>query len=73
MASRAFVRLEALLSGFVSHYGVDVWPVAYVDHLGFEEYRLALAGGRKDEEGVPSSQPETSTLAYVSTAMPPDA
>ena len=67
------MRLEALLSELVSHHGVDVWPVAYVDHLGFEEYRLALADGRKGEAGVLSSQPETSTLAYVSTAMPPDA
>jgi len=73
VASRPFARLEALLSGLVSHYGVDVWPVAYVDHLGFEKYRLAQRGGREDEEGVLSSQSETSTLAYVSTAMPPDA
>ena len=53
-ASRPFARLEALLSGFVSHYGIDVWPVAYVDHLKFEEYRLALIGdrgARDDEEG----------------------
>ena len=73
VASRPFMRLEALLSDLVSHHGVDVWPVAYVDHLGFEEYRRALVDGRKGEAGMPSSQPETSTLAYVSTAMPPDA
>jgi len=73
MASRPFMQLEALLSGFVSQHGMDVWPVAYVDHLEFEKYRLALAAARKDEEGMPSSHPETTTLAYVSTAMPPDA
>jgi len=72
-ASRPFVRLEALLSGLVAQYGVDPWPVAYVDHLAFEKYRLAQGRGREDEEGVLSSQSETSTLAYVSTAMPPDA
>ena len=73
VASRPFVRLEALLSGLVAHYGVDPWPVAYVDHLAFEKYRLAQGRGREDEEGALSSQSETSTLAYVSTAMPPDA
>lgn len=72
-ASRSFARLEGLLRGLVFHYGVDVWPVAYVDHLEFEKYRLALVAGREDEEGMLSSQSETSTLAYVSTAMPPDA
>lgn len=72
-ASRPFARLEGLISGLVSHYDVDVWPVAYVDHLEFEKYRLALATGREDEEVTLSSQSETSTLAYVSTAMPPDA
>jgi len=65
--------LEGLISGLVSHYDVDVWPVAYVDHLEFEKYRLALATEREDEEVTLSSQSETSTLAYVSTAMPPDA
>jgi hypothetical protein len=73
VASRPFARLEGLLSGLVLHYGVDAWPVAYVDHLEFEKYRLALVAGREDDEGMLSSQSETSTLAYVSTAMPPDA
>ena len=73
VASRPFARLEALLSELVSHYGVDPWPVAYLSHPEFEAYRLALVAGREDEEGMPSSQSETSTLAYVSTAMPPDA
>ena len=72
-ASRPFARLEALLGGLVSHYGLDVWPVAYVNHVEFEKYRSARAGGREDEEGMLSSQSETSTLAYVSTAMPPEA
>jgi hypothetical protein len=72
-ASRPFVRLEALLSELVAHHGVDPWPVAYVDHQAFEAYRQSLAGGRQDRESALSSQPETSTLAYVSTAMPPDA
>jgi hypothetical protein len=71
IASRPFIRLEALLSDLVSHHGLDVWPVAYVDHLEFEKYRLARVDRREDEEGVLSSQPQTSTLAYVSTAMPP--
>jgi len=74
-ASRPFARLEALLGGLVAHYGVDVWPVPYIDHLAFEAYRLAQAGGRggrEDEEGAPSTQSETSTLAYVSTALAPD-
>lgn len=73
MASRPFARLEGLLSALVSRHGVDVWPVAYVDHLEFEKYRLPLVAGRKDEDGMPSSQTETSTMAYISTAMPPDA
>jgi hypothetical protein len=73
VASRPFARLEGLLNGLVLHYGVDAWPVAYVDHLEFEKYRLALVAGREDDEGMLSSQSETSTLAYVSTAMPPDA
>jgi len=70
-ASLPFARLEGLLSGLVSHYGLDVWPVPYVDHLEFEKHRL-LAPRRADEEGTLSSQPETSTMAYVSMAMPPD-
>lgn len=72
-ASQPFARLEEFLSERVSHYGVDAWPVAYLDHLEFEKYRLAQAAGREDDEGVTSSQSETSTMAYVSTAMPPDA
>jgi len=72
-ASRPFARLEALLSGLVSHYGVDAWPVAYLDHLRFEAYRSTLAAVREDEESVLSSQPDTSTLAYVSSTIPPDA
>ena len=72
-ASRPFARLEALLSGLVSHYGGDVWPVAYLDHAGFEAYRSTLASVREDEDGTLSSQPDTSTLAYVSTALPPEA
>ncbi len=73
VASRPFARFEALLGELVAHYGGDVWPVAYVDHAEFEKYRLAVVARRKDEEGMPSSQPETSTLAYVSTDLPPDA
>src|SRR5580765_7599309 len=73
VASRPFARLEALLGRLVSHYGLDVWPVAYVNRVEFEKYRSARAGEREDEEGMFSSQSETSTLAYVSTAMPPEA
>jgi hypothetical protein len=72
-ASRPFARLEELLSGIVSHYGVDPWPVAYVDHVEFDKYRLGVAAGRTDEEGALSTHPETSTLAYVSMTLPPDA
>ena len=72
-ASRPFTRLEALLSGLASRYGVEPWPVAYVDHVEFEKHRLALATGRTDEDGTISTHPETSTLAYVSTTMPPEA
>ncbi len=71
-ASLPFARLESLLSGLVSRYGADVWPVAYVDHLEFDKYRLALPPRRGDDEGTLSSQSETSTMAFVSTAMPPD-
>ena len=72
-ASRPFSQLEALLGGLASRYGVEPWSVAYIDHVAFEKYRLALASGRGDDEGTLSSHRETTTLAYVSTAMPPEA
>ena len=72
-AAQPFMRLEALLSRLVSHHGLDPWPVAYLDHAEFEKYRLKQARRRDDEEGMASTQPETSTLAYVWTAIPPEA
>ena len=71
-ASHAFARLEALLKQLVVRHGGEVWPVAYLDHPEFEKYRLALAPRRSVEEALQSTQPETSTMAYVSTTMPPD-
>ena len=49
-ASLAFARLEGLLTGLVSHYGVEAWPVHYAYDFKFEEYRKAVAAARLQEE-----------------------
>lgn len=49
-ASLAFARLEGLLSGLVSHYGVEVWPIHYAYDFEFEKYRKAQAAERLLEE-----------------------
>ena len=61
-------RLEALLRQLVARHGFEAWPVAYLDHSAFEKHRLSLGPRRSVEEALQSSQPETSTMAYVSTA-----
>lgn len=71
-ASVPFARLEALLRAQVSRHGVEPWTVAYLDHLEFEKYRLAHPPQPQDDDGVPSTQPETTTMAFVSTTLPPD-
>ena len=71
-ASIPFARLESLLRAQVSRHGVEPWPVAYVDPIGFEKYRSAHPPRPQDDEGVPSTQPDTTTMAFVSTTLPPD-
>ena len=71
-ASGPFARLEALLSGVVARHGGDPWPVAYLDHFAFEKYRLANAPPRSIDEALASTQPDTTTMAYVSTSLPPE-
>jgi hypothetical protein len=48
------------------------WPVAYLEYMAFEKYRLAHAPIRNVDEALASTQPETTTMAYVSMAMPPE-
>ena len=71
-ASVPFARLEALLRAQVVRHGVEPWPVAYFDQPAFEAYRLEHPPQPNDDETVPSTQPETSTMAFVSTTLPPD-
>jgi hypothetical protein len=71
-ASGPFARLEQLLHGLVARHGGDAWPVAYLEHMAFEKYRLAHAPIRNVDEALASTQPETTTMAYVSMAMPPE-
>lgn len=37
--SLAFAHIEGILKGFVEHYGVPSWPVAYVQDIDFERFR----------------------------------
>ena len=71
-ASIPFARLEALLHAQVSRHGVPPWPVPYLDHMQFEKYRLANPPKPQDDDAVASTQPETTTMAFVSTTLPPD-
>lgn len=71
-ASPAFSRLEALLRQLVARHGGEAWPVAYLNHPEFETHRLSLGPRRGVEEALQSTQPETSTMAYVSMAQPSD-
>ena len=71
-ASIPFARFEALLSRLVARHGGEAWPVPYLEHMPFEKYRLAHAPARGVDEGLASTQPETSTMAYVSSTLPPD-
>jgi hypothetical protein len=71
-ATVPFARLEALLRAQVARHGVDPWPVAYLDHMEFEKYRLAHPPTARYDDAVPSTQPETSTMAFVSTTLPPE-
>lgn len=70
-ASVPFARLEALLRAQVARHGVEPWPVAYLDQDEFEKYRLTHPPQPHDDE-VASTQPETTTMAFVSTTLPPD-
>jgi hypothetical protein len=70
-ASAPFAQLEALLSELVARHGGATWPVPYLEYMQFEQYRLANAPARIDE-ALASTQPDTSTMAYVSTTLPPD-
>jgi hypothetical protein len=72
-ASIPFARLEALLHALVARHGGEPWTVAYLDHFAFEKYRMANAPPRSVDEALASTQPETTTMAYVSQAMPPEA
>ena len=71
-ASIPFARLEGLLWALVARHGVEPWPVAYLDHMAFEKYRLAHPPEAEDDDAVPSTQPETTTMAFVSTTLPPE-
>ena len=71
-ASVPFARLEGLLRTQVARHGVEPWPVPYLDHLEFEKYRLAHPPQPQDDDAVASTQPETTTMAFVSTTLPPD-
>jgi len=71
-ASVPFARFEQLLHAFVARHGGDPWPVPYVEHMAFEKYRLAHAPAGV-EEALASTQPDTTTMAYVSSTLPPDA
>jgi hypothetical protein len=71
-ASIPFARLEALLCALVARHGGEPWPVAYLDHFAFEKHRLANAPARGVDEALASTQPDTTTMAYVSQAMPPE-
>lgn len=73
VASLPFARLEALLGNLVVRHGGEAWPVPYVDAVAFEKYRRVHAPRPGSEEATPSTQPETSTMAYISTALPPEA
>ena len=70
-ASVPFARLEALLAQLVARHGGTPWPVPYLEHMRFEKYRLANAPAHVDE-ALASTQPDTSTMAYVSTTLPPE-
>jgi len=71
VASAPFVRLEALLAELVARHGGVPWPVPYLEYMQFEKYRLENAPPRVDE-ALASTQPDTSTMAYVSSTLPPD-
>ena len=73
-ASRAFARLEALLAGaLVSRHGVRApgrSPTSTISSSRSTAWRIAPQP--QDEDAVPSTQPETTTMAFVSTTLPPD-
>jgi len=71
-ASVAFARLEDVLRSQVLRHGVEPWPVAFLDHLEFEKYRPAHPPQPEDDDSVANTQPETTTMAFVSTTLPPD-
>jgi hypothetical protein len=72
-ASVPFARLEQLLHALVApprRRSLAGSPT--LEHMAFEKYRLAHAPIRNVDEALASTQPETTTMAYVSMAMPPE-